>query len=94
LKTTPGAQSRSGSGVAIAKSGFLGSCLLQWINAYKFPATAFVFKFHDAVDQGKQRIVFPATDIVAGLPLGAPLSSYNVAAYHSFATELLETQSL
>jgi hypothetical protein len=55
---------------------------------------AFVFKFDDALDQGEERIVFAATDVVAGLPLGAALTCDDVAAEHALAAEFLEAQSL
>src|SRR5437867_984745 len=64
------------------------------VHANKFAGTTFVFKFHYAVNQSKQRIVFAATDIVPRFPLGPTLARENITAEHALAAELLESESL
>ncbi len=64
------------------------------INADKLAFLAFVLKFNKALDQCEQRIVLADTDIVARLPLGAALTSQNVAAEYVLAAKLLKTKPL
>ena len=64
------------------------------IDADELAASAFVFKFDDALDQREERVVFAAADVVARLPLGAALTCDDVAAEHALAAKFLEAQSL
>src|SRR5262245_199949 len=89
LKTTPGAQSHSGSGVVKTGRSLLSSSLLQWIDAHELPSAPLIFKLHNAIDQSEQRIVFTTSNIVAGLPFSSALTRNDVAAQHLFAAELL-----
>src|SRR5262249_958950 len=73
---------------------FLSSSLLRWINTDELAGPPLVFKLHDAVDQGEQRVVFTAADIVAGFPTCATLARNDVAAEHSLAAEFLQTEPL
>jgi len=73
---------------------FLSSSLLQWINADELSGPAFVLKLDDAINQCEQRIILAAADVVAGFPLCATLTRYDVAAENSLAAKLLETEPL
>ena len=68
--------------------------MLRWINADELARPAFVFELHHSVNQREQRIVFAAADVVARLPTRATLARNDVAAEHSLATELFQTESL
>jgi hypothetical protein len=48
--------------------------LLQRINADDLAAATLVFEFDNTFDECKERVVFSASDILAGLPLGATLT--------------------
>ena len=50
---------------------------------------AFVFELNEALDQREQRVVLSATDILAGLPFGATLTSKYVAAEHVLSAKFL-----
>src|SRR5947207_3216475 len=65
-----------------------------WIHTDEFAGTAFVFKLHHAVNHSEQRVILAAADVLSGLPLGSSLARQNVAAKHSLAAKLLESQSL
>src|SRR5215211_3442750 len=94
-KATPGAHRCAAQASRTSKVTFLSSSsLLQWIDADKLTGATFVFKLHHAVDQSKQRIVFAAAHVVAGLPLRAALAGDDVAAEHAFAAKLLQSQTL
>ena len=73
---------------------FLSSSLLQRINADELAGATFVFKLDDAVDQGKQRIVFAAADVIAGFPLRAALTRDDVAAEHSLTAKFFQAETL
>ncbi len=68
--------------------------MLKWIDADELSGATFVFKFNDAFNQGKKRIVFAATNVLSGLPFGTALAREYVAANNVFAAKLLQAQSL
>ena len=69
-------------------------CCSFGIDADKLALLALVFKFDKAFDQGKQRIVLAAADVVAGLPFGSALAGEDVAAEDVLAAEFLEPKPL
>jgi hypothetical protein len=64
------------------------------IHADEFTLPAFIFKFDEAFDHRKQRVVFAAANIIARLPFCATLASENIAAKYVLAAELLQTEPL
>ena len=52
------------------------------VDADEFAPLALVLKLHKSLDQGEQRVVLAAADVVAGLPFRAALASEDVAAEH------------
>lgn len=71
-----------------------GRRLLERINADELSTTALVLEFDDTVNQREKRVVLATPDVLAGFPLGAPLTRQYVAAYNSFATKLFQPQPL
>jgi hypothetical protein len=58
------------------------------VHANIFSGASFVFELYDTVNQGKQRIVFAATDVLTRLPLRTALSRENIPAEHALAAKL------
>ena len=71
-----------------------GRCLFKRIDADELSAAAFIFELHNTFDKRKQSVILPATDILSGFPLGAPLPRKNVATEHTLTAKLLQPQSL
>jgi hypothetical protein len=94
LKATPGRAVLGAQASRTCTKTLLSSSLLHRINADELPASTFVFKLNDAVNQRKQRIVLTAADIVARLPLRTALACDDVAAEHSLAAKFFQTQAL
>ena len=78
----------------IAKEFFLSSRLLNGINADELAGSAFIFKLHYSVNQREQRVVFAASNVVTGFPLGATLARNDVAAQNFLAAKLFQSQPL
>jgi hypothetical protein len=68
--------------------------LLQRVNANELPRAPLVFEFDDAVNQGEERVVFTATDILSRFPFSTALTSKDVATKDLFSAEFLQPQPL
>jgi hypothetical protein len=59
------------------------------VNAYVLAFAALVFEFDEAFNQGKERVVFTAADVVARLPFGAALAGDDISPEDVLAAEFL-----
>src|SRR4051794_32577713 len=57
-------------------------------------AAALVAELHGAGDQGEQRVVAAAADVVAGVEVGAALADQDLARVDLLATEALDPEPL
>jgi hypothetical protein len=73
----------------ISKVGLLRSRLLQGVDADEFSRATFIFKFHDAIDQGEERVVFTSANVITRLPTSAALTGNYVAAKYMLSTKFL-----
>ena len=64
------------------------------VDTHLEPLLVLVFKLHNSVDQGKQRVVATPAHVVAWVPLGPTLPDENVAGTDLLATVVLHTQEL
>jgi len=55
---------------------------------------AFVLKFNKALDQGEQRVVLAAADVVARFPLRAALARKDISPEHVLAAKFLKSEPL
>ena len=68
--------------------------LLVRVNRNLFTILAQTLKCNHTFDQCKQSVVLAATDVVAGMNLGAALTINNVAGFYAFAAKFLTAKSL
>ena len=66
----------------------------ECVHANKLPSLTLILKLHNAFDQGEQRIVLTATDIITGFPLRSALAGKNITPENALTAELLKTESL
>ena len=59
-----------------------------------FAILAETLKCNHAFDQGKQGVILAATNIVAGVDLGATLAIDDVAGFNAFAAEFFAAEAL
>ena len=68
--------------------------MLVWIHRNFFPILAKTLKGNHAFNKGKQRVIFAATDVIAGMDLGAALAINDVAGLDALATEFFTSEAL
>lgn len=83
----------------ILDQSYLGSLGFQLrsafgIDAYELTSLPLVFKFDESLDQGEQRVVFAAADVIAGFPFCSALPGDDIAAENVLAAEFLESEPL
>ena len=64
------------------------------VDADEFTFAAFIFELNEAFDQGEERVVLAAADVVAGLPFGSTLACKDIAAEDLLAAEFLKPKPL
>jgi hypothetical protein len=69
-------------------------CSTFGINTDELTPAALVFEFYEAFDQGEQRIVLAAADVVTGFPFCPALTRQNIAAEDLLAAEFFESEPL
>ena len=65
-----------------------------FVNRDHLAVLAHALELHFAVDQSKQSVVLPLTDIVAGVDLGSALSEQHVAGFYELTVGSLRTNTL
>ena len=59
------------------------------VNAYELAFAALIFEFDEAFDQGEERVILTAADIVARLPFCAALAGQDISPEDVLAAEFL-----
>src|ERR1035437_40872 len=67
---------------------------LDWIDRDLVARLALVLELHDAIDEGKDRVVGAEADVTARVPPGAALAHDDAAGAHALAAELLDAAVL
>lgn len=70
------------------------SSLVRWKDADETPVLALVLEKHHAVNQGEQGVVFPASDVQAGLVTRTALANQDRSGVDQLATKSLYTKPL